>query len=261
MFENHRCKGVIILDHTAPIVEDVFGISWLDFNLANVFMIAVISTLVFIVCVWASRNLQMKPTGKQNVMEWAIEFVRGIISDTMDWKTGKQFLPLGLTLALYILFSNIAGLVTVVTIGDDLWWKSPTADATLTLTLSTMVVVLTHYYGIKLRGTKHYLKTYVSPVPLMLPFKIIEEFTNTLTLGLRLFGNLYAGEILLSLLIGLTATGFATGIGSGILSFVLSAVPTLAWMGFKLFIGAIQVYVFVMLTMVYMSHKVSVEDH
>lgn len=248
------------MDHTAPIVEDVFGISWLDFNLANVFMIAVISILVFVVCVWFSRNLQMKPTGKQNFMEWCVEFVRGIISDTMDWKTGKIFLPLGLTLIFYILFSNIAGLVTVVTVGTDLWWKSPTADATLTLTLSAMVVLMTHYYGIKLRGAKHYLKTFISPVPLMAPFKIIEEFTNTLTLGLRLFGNLYAGEILLSLLIGLAVSGFASGIFSGIFGFVLSAVPTLAWMGFKLFIGAIQSYVFVMLTMVYMSHKVS-ESH
>lgn len=240
------------MDHTAPIVEDVFGISWLDFNLSNVMMIAIVSTLVFIVCVWASRNLQMKPTGKQNFMEWCVEFVRGIISDTMDWKTGKMFLPLGLTLIFYILFSNISGLVTVVTIGHDLWWKSPTADATLTLTLSTLVVLLTHFYGLKLRGPKHYFKTYVSPVPLMLPFKIIEEFTNTLTLGLRLFGNLYAGEILLSLLIGVAA--------SGVLGFFGAALPTLAWMGFKLFIGAIQVYVFVMLTMVYMSHKVS-DDH
>ncbi|MCM3741658.1 F0F1 ATP synthase subunit A [Oceanobacillus luteolus] len=241
------------MDHTAPIVEDVFGISWLDFNLANVFMIAVISTLVFVVCVWASRNLQMKPTGKQNFMEWAVEFVRGIIGDTMDWKTGKVFLPLGMTLIFYILFSNVAGLVTVVTIGTDLWWKSPTADATITLTLSGMVVILTHFYSIKLRGTKHYLKTYVSPVPLMLPFKILEEFTNTLTLGLRLFGNLFAGEILLALLISLAA--------SGVFGFLGAALPTLAWMGFKLFIGAIQAYVFVMLTMVYMSHKVSAEDH
>ena len=195
----------------------------------------------------------MKPTGKQNFIEWCVEFVRGIISDTMDWKTGKVFLPLGLTLIFYILFSNIAGLVTVVTIGTDLWWKSPTADATLTLTLSAMVVILRHFYGLKLRGPKHYFKTYISPVPLMLPFNIIEEFTNTLTLGLRLFGNLYAGEILLSLLIGVAA--------SGVLGFLGAALPTLAWMGLKLFIGAIQAYVFVMLTMVYMSHKVSVEDH
>ncbi|MDO6450070.1 F0F1 ATP synthase subunit A [Oceanobacillus profundus] len=240
------------MDHTAPIVNDVFGISWLDFNMSNVLMIAVVSLIVFVFCVWASRKLQMKPTGMQNFMEWVVEFVKGIISDTMDWKTGKVFLPLGLTLIFYILVSNLVGVATVGVVGHDLWWKSPTADATLTLTLSAMVIVLTHFYGIKTQGTKAYFKGYVSPVPFMLPFKIIEEFTNTLTLGLRLFGNIYAGEVLLTLLVGMAMSGFLGALGA--------AIPMLAWMGFSVFIGAIQSYVFVMLTMVYMSHKVS-SDH
>lgn len=237
------------MEHEAPIVESAFGIPWLDFNLSNVVMIIIVSLIVFVLAVLASRNLQMKPTGTQNFMEWAIDFVKGIINDTMDWKTGKVFLPLGLTLITYILVSNVVGVATNMVFGDDLWWKSPTADATLTLTLSGMVIVLTHYYGVKIKGTKAYLKDYVSPVPLMLPFKIIEEFTNTLTLGLRLFGNIYAGEVLLGLLVGLGTTG--------IFGFLGSIIPMLAWQGFSLFIGAIQAFIFTMLTMVYLSHKVS----
>lgn len=240
------------VEHTAPIVEDIFGISWLDVNLANLLMIAVASTIVFILSVIASRNLKMKPTGLQNFMEWIVEFVRGIISDTMDWKTGKIFLPLGLTLITYILVSNLLGVATVGIVGHDLWWKSPTADATLTLTLSGMVILLTHFYGIKVQGIKHYLKGYVSPAPIMLPFKIIEEFTNTLTLGLRLFGNVYAGEVLFGLIISLAKTG--------IFGFIGAAIPMLAWQGFSVFIGGIQAFVFTMLTMVYLSHKVS-SDH
>src|SRR5699024_6327733 len=103
---NQQGKGVIILDHTAPIVEDVYGISWFDVSSANVFMLAVVSIIVFVVVVWATRNLQMKPTGKQNVIEWVVEFVRGVISETMDWRVGKLFLPLTLTLALFILVGN-----------------------------------------------------------------------------------------------------------------------------------------------------------
>src|SRR5699024_9094318 len=183
----------------------------------------------------ATRNLQMKPTGKQNVIEWVVEFVRGVISEAMDWRVGKLFLPLTLTLALFILVGNIAGIVTIGVVGTDLWWKAPTADATITLTLSAMMVLLTHFYGVKLRGTKNYVKTFLSPSPIMLPIKLVEEFTNTLTLGLRLFGNMYAGEILLALLIGLATTS--------VFGFVGAALPTLAWMGFKLFIGGIQVYV------------------
>lgn len=243
---------MIILDHESPIVHDIFGIPGADLNLSNLLMTFIVSLIVFVFCVWGSRKLQMKPKGMQNFMEWAVEFVKGIIKDNMDWKTGRLFLPLGLTLIFYILVSNLIGVATVGVVGHDLWWKSPTADAVLTLTLSAMIVLLTHYYGIKMRGTKAYLKTYVSPVPLMLPFKIVEEFTNTLTLGLRLFGNIYAGEILLGLLVGLAT--------SSIFGFFGAAIPMLAWQGFSVFIGGIQSYVFVMLTMVYMSHKVS-EDH
>ncbi len=89
-------------------------------------------------------------------------------------------------------------------------------------------------------------------MPFLFPLKIIEEFANTLTLGLRLYGNVYAGEILLSLLAGLA--------GASILGFASAILPMMAWQGFSIFIGTIQAFIFVMLTMVYLSHKVS-EDH
>ncbi|GAA0436585.1 MAG: F0F1 ATP synthase subunit A [Bacillota bacterium] len=240
------------MDHTAPIYHDLFGISWLDFNLSNVLMMFITSLIVFVLCVLGARKLQMKPSGAQNVMEWILDFVKGIINDTMDWKTGKLFLPLALTLFTYILVGNMLGVITNGVVGHDVWWKSPTADPGITLTLSAMVIVLTHFYGIKLRGGKAYLKSYVQPLWPLFPIKIVEEFSNTLTLGLRLFGNLYAGEVLLSLLVGLTT--------SSVLGFLGGAIPFLAWQGFSVFIGGIQAFIFTMLAMVYMSHKVS-EDH
>ena len=242
----------MILDHGAPIYEDLFGISWLDFNLSNVMMVLVSSLIVLIIAIIGSRKLQRKPSGFQNFMEWIVDFVRGMVSSTMDWKTGKQFLPLGLTLLFYIFIGNLLGIMFMVVYDGDLWWKSPTADPSITLTLAVMVVALTHYYGIKLKGGKGYVKDFFTPVPLLFPLKIIEEFANTLTLGMRLYGIMFAGDVLLTLLIGLMA--------SGTLGFVGGIVPTIAWQGFKLFIAAIQAFIFVMLTMVYMSHKVS-DDH
>ncbi|QDP41663.1 F0F1 ATP synthase subunit A [Radiobacillus deserti] len=241
------------MEHEKPLALDVFGISWLDFNLSNVLMMAIASLIVFILGVTASRRLQMKPTGLQNFMEWVIDFVKGIIGDTMDWKTGKTFLPLGLTLITYIFVSNLLGVAFMVTDSHhQLWWKSPTSDPGITLTLSAMVIVLTHYYGIKVKGVKEYGKDYFRPMWFLFPVKLLEEFSNTLTLGLRLFGNIYAGEVLLTMLAGLTA--------SGVLGFLGGAIPMLAWQGFSLFVGAIQAFIFTMLTMVYMSHKVS-SDH
>lgn len=239
------------MDHGAPIIENVFGISWLDFNLSNVLMIAISSLIVFVLCVLGARSLKMKPTGAQNVMEWIIDFIKGMINDTMDWKTGRVFLPLAITLFTYILVGNLLGVITNGVYNGEVWWKSPTADPGITLTLSTMVIVLSHLYGIKLKGGKEYFLDYFRPIPVLFPIKLIEEFANTLTLGLRLFGNLYAGEVLLALLVGLTT--------SGVLGFIGGAIPFLAWQGFSLFIGGIQAFIFTMLTLVFLSHKVSSE--
>ncbi|HLQ72047.1 MAG TPA: F0F1 ATP synthase subunit A, partial [Bacillota bacterium] len=222
------------MEHDAPIIENVFGISWLSFNLSNVLMIAVSSVIVFVLCVLGARKIQMKPTGAQNFMEWILDFVKGMIGDTIGWKRGKVFLPLALTLITYILVSNMMGVITMVTIGDKVWWKSPTADPGITLTLSGMVIILTHYYGIKMRGGKEYVKDYFRPMWFLAPINIVEEFANTLTLGLRLFGNLYAGEVLLGLLAGLASASAA--------GFFLGSIPFLAWQGFSIFVGGIQAF-------------------
>ena len=240
------------MDHKSPMLNDVFGIPWLDFNLSTSLMTVVSAIIVFFICFFASRNLQMKPKGVQNFMEWIVDFVRGIVSDTMDWKTGKVFLPLGLTLLTYIFISNLLGIITVIAVDEYLWWKSPTSDAVVTLTLSATVVILSHYYGVKVKGVKEYVKDYFRPVPFIFPFKIIEEFTNTMTLGLRLFGNIFAKEILLSLIVKLAFVAAP-------ITF-LAVIPMMAWQGFGMFLGAIQAFIFTMLTMVYISHKVS-SDH
>jgi F-type H+-transporting ATPase subunit a len=236
------------LNHEAPMKE--FMGLW--FNLSNVLMITVASAIVFLIAVLATRKLAMKPTGAQNFIEWVMDFVKNIINSNMDWKTGGRFHLLGLTLIMYIFVSNMLGLPFAITVGHDLWWKSPTADPVITLTLAVMVTALAHYYGVKLRGTKEYAKTFVQPVAFLFPLKLLEEFSNTLTLGLRLYGNIYAGEILLTLLAG----GLASSFGGAIVAIV----PTIVWQAFSIFIGSIQAFIFTLLTMVYISHKVS-HDH
>src|SRR5699024_10385999 len=130
-------------------------------------------------------------------------------------------------------------------------WKSPTSDPLVTLSLAVLIIGLSHYYGIKMKGFKGYTETFFSPMPFLFPLKIIEEFANTLTLGLRLYGNIYVGEVLLSLLSKLML--------SGLLGLIGGAFGMLAWQGFSVFVGAIQAFIFTMLTMVYLSHKVSDE--
>lgn len=244
------------MGHEAPTFE-LFGL-W--FNASNMLMITIASVIVFIIAVLGTRTLAMKPSGAQNFMEWVMDFVRGIIKSSMDWQTGGRFLTLGITLLMYILVSNFLGLPFAVIFDHELWWKSPTADPTITLTLAVMVVGLSHYYGIKMKGAREYGKDFFKPMSFMFPLKIIEEFANTLTLGLRLFGNIYAGEILLGLIAGMAVSGYGESFFGGILGTIGAFIPMIAWQGFSIFVGAIQAYIFTMLTMVYISHKVST-DH
>ncbi|NRD77184.1 F0F1 ATP synthase subunit A [Bacillus sp. BRMEA1] len=237
------------MNEGAPIVKFM----GLYFNLTNILMITVASVIVVIIAMISTRKLAMKPTGMQNFLEWVMDFVKSIINSMMDWQDGGRFHILGITLILYIFVSNMLGLPFLITVNGTEWWRSPTSDPTVALTLAVMVVALSHFYGVKLKGAKGYGKGFFEPLPFLFPLKIIEEFANTLTLGLRLFGNIYAGELLLSLLI----TGLAKVNALGF----ISAVPlTFVWLGFSMFVSTIQAYIFTMLTMVYMSHKVS-NDH
>ncbi|ATF71187.1 MULTISPECIES: F0F1 ATP synthase subunit A [Enterococcus] len=234
-----------LMFHIGPI--------WFDGTVAMMTIISCI--IVFLVVFICTRNLQMKPKGKQNFIEWVIDFVRGIVADNLPGSQVNNFHLLGVTMFLFVFVANEIGLVTKIVTTDDITlWKSPTADPFVTLTLALMVISLTHFFGIKSLGFKNYLiNSYLKPVGFLLPLKIIEEFTNVITLGLRLYGNIFAGEVLL----GLIANMF---ISLGWWSLPIVMPLEIIWIGFSLFIGAIQAYVFVTLTMVFMSHK-TVAEH
>ncbi|EEV30435.1 MULTISPECIES: F0F1 ATP synthase subunit A [Enterococcus] len=233
-----------LMFHIGPI--------WFDGTVAMMTIISCI--IVFLVVFICTRNLQMKPKGKQNFIEWVIDFVRGIVADNLPGSQVNNFHLLGVTMFLFVFVANEIGLVTKIVTTDDITlWKSPTADPFVTLTLALIVISLTHFFGIKSLGFKNYLiNSYLKPVGFLLPLKIIEEFTNVITLGLRLYGNIFAGEVLL----GLIANMF---ISLGWWSLPIVMPLEMIWIGFSLFIGAIQAYVFVTLTMVFMSHKIVAE--
>src|SRR5699024_1835395 len=159
-------------------------------------------------------------------------------------------------LIAFIFVANIIGIPFTIILPDadhTLWWKSPTADPTVTLTLAGLMIVMTHYYGVQAQGLGNYVKSYFQPMWFMAPIKFIEEFTYNLTLVLPTDGTISAPEILLLLLSSLITT-------AGVLASVGGFIPLIVWQGFKLFISAIQAFIFVMLAIVYLSHKLS-DDH
>ncbi|MCD5029523.1 F0F1 ATP synthase subunit A [Enterococcus asini] len=240
-------KEKTLLFHIGPI--------WFDGTV--VLMTLLTCCIVFALVLICTRNLQLKPKGKQNVIEYLIDFVRGILKDSLSSKEVNNFHLLSVTLFLFVFVANEIGLITKIVFergGEEIsLWKSPTADPIVAMSLAMMMIVLTHYFGVKKFGFGGYIKnSFLQPVSFLLPIKLIEEFTNVITLGLRLYGNIYAGEVLLGLIVTM-----ANSLGWWSLPVVMPL--EMIWIAFSIFIGAIQAYVFVTLSMVFMGHKVEAE--
>ncbi len=180
-------------------VQEFFGI---PFNISNDLPGGLVAAMiVFFTMLWLSRRIQLKPSGRQNFIEWIIDFTNGIIKSTMPGKEGSKFGLLIFTLFSFIFVSNQLGLMFQVDVNDVGYIQSPTANAMTTMTLAFIVLLTAHFLGVKKFGFKGYFKnTYLSPLPFLLPLSVLEEFTNFLTLALRLYGNIYSGEVLLKLI-------------------------------------------------------------
>lgn len=250
--------------HLFPIVE----FRGIEFDLSAIIAIVVSCLITFVVARLAVRNLSVdKPSKMQNFMEWAVEFMHSTIASSMPVHKVRPYLALGMTLIMFIFISNLLGLpLMVVTdahepikwLGIDqaylnshggyahiAWWKSPTADLAVTSGLALVVFVLVHFLGIKL-NRKHYFKHYLHPYPVFFPVNIIETLAKPLTLALRLYANIFAGEVLISTILMMSYTG---------IPFMI------AWQGFSIFVGAIQAFLFTVLTMVYISQATVHDDH
>ncbi len=182
---------------------------------------------------FVTRRLKFFPSRLQNLLELFVEAILNMIDD-MAPSRGRIFLPLIGTLALFIGTANLTGLIPGL--------KAPTSDFNTTLALALVVFAAVPYYGIKIQGWKNYLKTYISPSPIMAPFHIISEITRTFSLALRLFGNILGEEIVIAILF--------------ILAPLFVPVPMML---FAIFTGVIQAYIFTILTIVYLSAAVEKE--
>lgn len=151
------------------------------------FVMVVLLVLAFV----ASRGLKMVPCGMQNFMEVVVSGLENLVEETMGHK-GKAYFPLIATFALFILTSNLMGLIP--------GFFPPTANLNTNGALALTVFCMTHIVGFKEHGT-HYVKHFTGPIiwlaPLMFVIEIIGHLARPLSLTLRLFGNMYGHEIVL----------------------------------------------------------------
>lgn len=232
----------------------IFEFMGLSFSVPVVASTVVTCLLILLFCMIATRNVAIRPTKLQNVFEYVMDFAKGIIEGALDWSVGKAYHLLIFTLFMFIFVANTVGLIFYIHIGEYSYFSSPTASPIVCLMLSLMIALIVQISGVRRMGFKQYVhSSFLSPNKAMMPLKVIEEFTNVITLALRLYGNIFAGEVLLSLIVL-----FASSMQP--ISWVLAMPLSLLWQGFSLAIGILQAFIFCTLSMVYISHKVDHED-
>ena len=115
----------------------------LNFNLTNDIGVLVSAILVFLLVFWLSRNLQMRPGAKQNILEWIMNFTNGIVKGAIPGLLRYTFNLFAFTLFLFIFISNQIGLFLELDIGKDTWFRSPTASPVITMTLAMTCLLYT----------------------------------------------------------------------------------------------------------------------
>lgn len=205
----------------------------------------------------ARRASSATPTGAQNFIEMVVTMVDDQVKDTFHAKS-NLVTPMAITIFVWVFLMNAMDLIPVDFLpesakraGVDYLKVVPTTDLNLTFGLSFTVFIIMIAFNFKFKGGRGFLKEaltvpfgkYLFPVNLL--FRVIEDIAKPISLALRLFGNMYAGEmvfILLAVLMGVSYWWVPAG-----------AVLSLGWALFHILIITLQAFVFMMLTVVYMS--------
>jgi F-type H+-transporting ATPase subunit a len=184
--------------------------------------------LMIALIAWLStRHLDMMPSSLQSTAEGIVAAIDDAITAVAP-EHGRQILPFIASLWLFLIVANLVGLIPGL--------HSPTRDLSVTSALAVLVFFSVHWFGIKTQGLKNYLHHYLTPSPILLPFHIISEFTRTLALAIRLFGNMMSLEMGAMLI--LLVAGF------------LAPIPILM---LHIIEALVQAYIFGMLALIYLA--------
>lgn len=201
-------------------------------------MTLIVAILLSILLGLAGRRVSLIPGKTQVVLESLIDFFEGMIVDTIG-EQGKKYLPLVTTVGLFIMTSNLLGLIP--------GFMSPTSKLNVTLGCALVVWLYYHWQGIRTQGVFGYLKHFTGSnpflAPLLLPIEIISHFSRPVSLSMRLFGNIFSEELLILII-------------ASIIPYLLP----LPFMAIAIFTAVIQAYVFVLLTCIYIAGAVAHEE-
>jgi F-type H+-transporting ATPase subunit a len=226
-----------------PLVHPIAGHGMVAINVdtvRNSLIVAAILIAVGVIVRIKSRPGQ--PAALQNLLEYFVDAIRGLVRQTLGDRP-IRVLPIIITMFAFIFVSNLIGLVP--------GFKSPTNDVNTTVALSFFAIALVHFYSVRARGPVGYFSHFFSMVSnpigrtLLGILEVFQEFVKPFTLALRLYFNIFVGELLLAVI--LVLLGIASPLFNGVF-----------WIPFSVFIGLIQAFIFVMLTISYINQGTDV---
>ena len=215
-----------------------------------VIMMWVVIALATLLLIMAGRGRHVIPTRLQSLAEMLVEFIRGMILDTMGEK-GMKFFPFVATLFVLILFCNLLGLIPGT--------YTVTSQIVVTAAFALFVYAMSIVVGFAIHGFK-FLGILIPPgtpvllLPLMMPIELISQLARPVSLAVRLFANMTAGHTILAVLFGMAIS----------LPLFIGWVPfafTIAMNGLEVGIAFIQAYIFTILTCVYLGDAINLHGH
>ncbi len=184
--------------------------------------------IIILLFTWLlSRRLSLEPGPVQTAVEGIVSAIYEAIA-AVEPQHARRIMPFVGSLWLYLLIANLTGLIPGA--------HSPTRDLSATAALAFLVFLSTHWFGIRIQGLGNYLRHYIMPSPILLPFHLISEITRTVALAVRLFGNMMSLEM--AALLILLVAGF------------LAPVPILM---LHIIEALVQAYIFGMLALIYIA--------
>ncbi|MFB6291440.1 MAG: F0F1 ATP synthase subunit A [Candidatus Bipolaricaulia bacterium] len=225
-----------MLEHLGEKLVLQFGDSAIyGLDIITIFMSWLVMAIIIGFAWWLRQGLnqdvEAEPSGRLVVLESLIDLLEKQFADAFEEEQLRvQLFSFISTLFLFITVSNWISIVPGL--------SSPTQDFNIPLSFALLVVFISHYYGMKINGTGRYLKSFTEPYAFMLPMNIISEIAKPLSHSFRLYGNIFGGAVLITVL---TA------------KLIPVLLPAIFQMFYGLFIGAIQAFVFALLAVSYIN--------
>ncbi len=216
-----------------------------DIVTSTLVAMAIFLTLGFVM---RSRVTDGVPGKLQVIWEFIVEQVSELAQSVMG-ERGKKFVPIGVTVFLFILICNWLELIPSALrpgISSEII-PAPTGDVNLPLAMALLVIVWVHIESFRARKFKGYFAHYVQPYAALAPINVIEEITKPITMTFRLFGNLFSGGLMILVM-------------TTLLPIYVVPFGEIIWKPFDLFIGAIQAFIFMLLTVLYFGMATSHEE-